>query len=819
MNMTRKILATAILAPSFALPAAAQLVLEEVIVTATKRESALMETGIAISAFSSEKLRNQGIDSLDDLSVNTPGMQVSNADRITIRGVGIDSLAFGIDPGVATYFDGMYQRGVGLYRVNNFYDVDRIEVLRGPQGTLYGRNTAGGAVNIISKKPEQEFGGEVNLEAGNEGYTALQGVVNVPLSDRVAWRVSGSKIDRDGLQHNDVGPDVDELDNTTLDTSLRVDWNETWQTDVRLFGYKREGRHNSGYLLQPYDTTTRVFPGSRAVNHTWSWDQENPAVYDESETSHDFANTNDEEFYQALLTNVFDVGDISIKYIGGISNWDNQRDSDVDWSSAELSSSISNRDLEVETQSHELQFISNFDGAFNFIAGLYYYESDEDFSFGFPNAANPIYATPVNWDTELVTLALASETRSDRVPLVTLPGAIMSQAVLGGASAPDYVPDALNRIFWSDAKLEAKSYAAFTQMNYDLTERLTLTGGARYSYDEKDGAEDVNVFVPLSEDFNPIPLGDVTGDGVEDFGVLESETHKAVGESVAYPLNLNKTASGDDDWDNLSGTLRLEYLLESDGFVYASVTSGYRAGGFNLGTNTAEGLDDFSEENVISYEVGYKGSVLDDALKLDMVAYFYDYEDMQVLQNFQDLDTGAGGQEITNAGEAEIYGFEVQANWLVNDHFSLAGSYAYLKTEYTDFVTVDPTSLTNEEVDVSGNSLNRAPENKFSAVASYWLPLGDAGSLTFSGIYSWVDEMYTEPFNTERARLDSWGRTDVRVTWVSAAESLAVTAYVKNIEDEREATDASLGTTEDGFTVRNELTDPRMYGVRLTYSF
>jgi iron complex outermembrane receptor protein len=205
------------------LPVVAQesgLVLEEVIVTAQKREAALMDTGIAITAFSSEKLKEFGIKNLDDLSANTPGLSISSSERITIRGVGIDQLQAGIDPAVATYMDGYYIRGVGPYTVNNFFDVERIEVLRGPQGTLYGRNTAGGAVNIISKKPRSEFEGEVNLELGNEGYLVAQGMLNVPLGEKFAWRISASQINRDGLQKNDAGPDVDELDDGFARTGL-----------------------------------------------------------------------------------------------------------------------------------------------------------------------------------------------------------------------------------------------------------------------------------------------------------------------------------------------------------------------------------------------------------------------------------------------------------------------------------------------------------------------------------------------------------------------------------------------------------------------
>ena len=289
------------------LPAVAQdqdegLTLEEVIVTATRRETSLMDTGISITAYSSEKLQEFGIDDLDDLSFNTPGLSITGGERITIRGVGIDSLALGIDPAVASYVDGYYTRGVGPFVVNNFFDVDRIEVLRGPQGTLYGRNTAGGAINIISKKPGQEFEGEVNLEIGNESYSVIQGMLNIPLGDSFAWRMSVSQINRGPLQKNDAGPGIDELDDTTFDTTLRANWSDTWYTDLRVFGHKRDGRPSGRYQLNEYETDTRVFPGAVVINPTWNWDQENPAAQDPNKTSQDFANELDEVLDLAAQT-------------------------------------------------------------------------------------------------------------------------------------------------------------------------------------------------------------------------------------------------------------------------------------------------------------------------------------------------------------------------------------------------------------------------------------------------------------------------------------------------------------------------------------
>ena len=793
------------------------LVLEEVLVTATKRETTLMNTGISVSAFSAEKLNELGIENYDDLSVNTPGLSVSSSERITIRGVGIDSLALGIDPAVASYIDGYYTRGIGPYTVNNFFDVERIEVLRGPQGTLYGRNTAGGAINIISNKPVDMFEGEVNLEVGNEGYTVAQGMLNIPLGEKFAWRMSASQINRDGLQQNDAGPDVDELDDMTFDTTLRANWTDSWYTDVRFFGHRRDGNPSSRYQLQPYDTETRVFPGAITINHTWAWDQENPAVLDPSKTSLDHANSLDEDFDLILLTNVFTVGDVDIKYIGGYSDFLRESSTDADWSSSTRSSSVNNIISDSEQMTHELQFISNFDGNLNFIAGLFYFDSDERLYYDFQNEADPLFSTSLNWDTEYVTLALASPTYGPRYPLATLPGAAMSEFVLGGFRFPDFRGDPQNRVFWFDTELESNSYAGYGQVDYNFTNDLMLTVGARYSKDEKKGREIVSAMVPMSEDYGAIPIG-VDEQGNVMYGVIESETHKAIGNSIAYMLNSGDIAQDETDWDNLSGLVRLEYTLDNGGFLYGSISTGYRSGGFNLGT-TEPGVDSFDEETLVSYEIGYKGAALEDRLVMEFAGYFYDYSDLQVRQSFLDPETGAQGQEFTNAAEAEVIGFEAQFTWLMSERFRVSGSYAYNNAEYTDFITIDRATIDQEVVDLSGNKLNRAPENKLGLQASYWLPLGDNGSMTFTGIYTWVDEMYTDPKNTVNGMLESWGRGDLRASWLSPSSSMTITAFVKNVADDRYATDASGGTIADGFLRTEYLTTPRLYGLAFNYRF
>jgi iron complex outermembrane receptor protein len=211
--------------------------------------------------------------------------------------------------------------------------------------------------------------------------------------------------------------------------------------------------------------------------------------------------------------------------------------------------------------------------------------------------------------------------------------------------------------------------------------------------------------------------------------------------------------------------------------------------------------------------------LLDDSLLFEVSTYFYDYSDLQVVQAFLDPQTGAQGNEFTNAAEADVKGLEMQFSWLASEQFRLSGSYAHNNAEYSDFLTIDRATLDQNEVNYSGNKLNRAPENKVALAASYLVPMGEKGNLTFSSAYTWLDEMYTDPGNSVNGMLDSWSRIDARVTWNAASGKTAVTAFFKNITDDREATDASGGTIADGFLRTEHLSNPQMFGLQLNYQF
>lgn len=787
--------------------------LEEIVVTANKRESSLMETGLSISAFSSENMEELGIDDVNDLSVNTPGLSITTDDRITVRGVGQESAALGIDPGVATYSDGVYLRGTALYQSNNFYDISRIEVLRGPQGTLYGRNTAGGAVNLVRNKPQQEFEGDLNVEVGNNGYLVTQGMINLPINEQVAWRTSVSKVQRDPIQNNDAGRGTDSKDDTTFDSTLVVDFNDSWTADLRVFGFERSGIPESGYIPVEFNTTDRAYAGTINTNATFG-SAPNPGADDISNTSHDYDNHGDEDFTGITLTNTVTVGDIDIKVIAAHSESTGDSAVDADRSSNDIASIVYTKQYDVTIDTLELQFISDFDGAMNFIGGLYGYQSKEDSYISFRNIADDLYATSVDFysDTSLFSLAVDNQNHIDRalIPLGalgdTVSGNLMDMFVtFGGVN--DYVGMADNTYFYAQSQLESESYAAFGQVDYDFNEQLTMTLGLRYSYDKKAGSEEVYIAVPMT--------GDYFSPGV----ALISHTQDALNpnNSIGFLQNTQTNNDGADNWENVSGTARLEYSIE-DGFVYGSISTGYRSGGFNLGAGKSSGLDDFGQETITSYEVGYKGMLLDDAMSVAVSAYYYDYQDLQVLQTFI-ADSGNQGNEINNAATASITGLELELAWRASERLTLSGGYAYTKAEYDSFTTIDTASFSDVEQDLGGNSLNRAPEHKVGLSAVYDIPLGDKGDLSLVGVYSWVDEMYTDVFNSELGKLDDWDRIDLRAIWRAPTDNLSVSAFVKNLTGDRDATDASRGTATDDFQRSEAVTDPRMYGVAVNYGF
>jgi iron complex outermembrane receptor protein len=793
--------------------------IEVIEVTSTKRITTLMETGQAVSAFSSDDLQEKNITSSQDLVQYTPSLVITG-NKVAIRGVGRANNALGSDPGVGIYADGVYSTENGIFDYCNFCDVDRVEVLRGPQGTLYGRNSVGGAINIISKAPEQYLGGYVNIEFGNDGYQVQQAQITGPLGETFSGIATVSKKQRDGMQENlaESFADLDNTDRTYYSGTLKGDWTDNWSSSVSYMNHERDEIPATAYLKDDFETDfvngsavnfPGMFPGATAVNHLAGYTLANPAVEDISKTNVDTQGHIKSTSERFTFINSISFGDLDLKYTYGQFDYEYDLLQDGDVTNAAfggidlsmmyaqlgapylpnpttgapitLASDMTTSTAQTgESSSHELQLVSNYSGDLNFIAGLYYFNNTEsqyndyvERGFGLMQGDGIQRAYGGATDTgEILGLAPAGY-----YP-VSLYKAYSD--ILGGAPYEAAGVDG-GYLFYTQNDLETTSTAIYGQLEYNLTDALTITTGLRYSKDEKEGADEVFAYLGLAKTPHTVK----------------------------------------DDWSKVTWRVQADWIINNESFLYAYAATGYRSGGFNLGSPTLSEPDVVEPEELTAYEIGYKRSMWENRVNLTAAAYYYDYTDLQVTSTI--IEAGKPVTAFDNAAEASITGVELSLDVLITDNLMLNSSYSFNKSEYDKYSALDSTACTIlgecEVQDLTGNQLNMAPESKFSLNLIQYVELSDMGILSLSAGYSWVGEQYTRSFNRDDwDKVDSYDNIDVRVSWSSPEDTYVISAFVKNAGHERDLIYRSA-PFPDTRGSSGEYTDPVTYAVQLRYNF
>ncbi|MBN8429653.1 TonB-dependent receptor [Microbulbifer salipaludis] len=801
-------LCAAVAALAAAVPAMADSTLEEVVVTANKRESGLMETAAAVSAFNSEARDAIGIDDSADLAARAPSLTIAPS-RISIRGIGRPNTALGSDPGVGLYWDGVYNTETDVLNMSNFLDIERVEVLRGPQGTLYGRNSIGGAINFVSKQPDSEkWGTTVVAELGNYGQSTAQVLTSGPVTEKLSILAALSDIRRDGFQENVYnGDDYDNRENQYATVSLKHDTTDSWSNTLKVMRSQSDTNPSNGYTLEPFSTGyvqevrdayvgatvlnfPGMFPGQNFANMHQGMTAENPGVTNPNQVSIDFAPTQSSERDAVFFTSELDREGFTVKYTAGHSKFDFSRALDADLTAAENSGLDWNNlylttpdfgplpmslitgigatpsdlifgfEQESEFTSHELQVSTDLEGPINFIGGLYYYNSDE---------AQDIYYQERNAELMAVYATL---------------GSFIGQ----GVNPEGY-------LYKADAELETTSTAVYGQMDWSATDDLVVTLGLRYSEDEKTGRD--NTFAQY----------------------------------VGDPADPVVAHTGSDTWDQPTWKLGLDYTLNEDHFLYGFVATGYRSGGFNLLQPTANPEIDMVEpETLTSTEFGYRGSFANNRINLSASVYHYAYEDMQVLK--QTVVNGVSLASYENAAESTATGFETEFQALLTDNLLLSGTYSYNDTRFDEFSSADFNAcalgpqaqglvfdpLCTQEQDLTANRFPLSPEQKASANLTYsWEAMSLAWSAT--GSYLYTSDQYMTAFNRgDYDLLDSSDRIDLRLNVASLDDTWEVTGFIKNLSDDRHVTYRERPSTVTQTAV-STLSDPRLIGLRMKYNF
>ncbi|WP_321390236.1 TonB-dependent receptor [Emcibacter sp.] len=773
-NLTKtSLLVTAAVLPNFVTgpfaseTSAEEIILEEITVTARKVSENLQDTPVSVAAFTGNNMEARGITDVSEISDYTPNMQFdftaplsgsSNAAVIFIRGVGQTDFNHNVDPGVGVYIDGVYlARSVG--GVLDLLDVERIEVLRGPQGTLFGKNTIGGAVSVTTKKPGADFEGKVSATYGRFDRIDINGMINIPLNeDKVALRLSGNSQSRDGFAYRADGVSLGGKDSTSARATLY--WDVTDSLDITLSGDWSTADEDS-----PVESLIAINPDAQLIILNNIFVATDPSgIFDDRFVvdSLDVGGVMDYgtsdrigseyDIYGISMTLDWNIAGIDVKSITAYRDMDMSFGRDADHSPLIIQGTAN--EIEHEQFSQEFNITGTaFDDKLDWLFGALYFE-EQSYNYAVVPIVPGLFQNP-----GLEAMALSLPDGADKERLLGI--------VNGGASGGG--PDSIDN----------KSYAAFLHTSYHFTEQFTLTAGLRYTHEKKY----VNVQSMFFELAQLLPEGAPIPDAF--YQLTDTDDEK--------------------EFDNLSAHLNLEYRWNDDVMTYLSYSEGFKSGGFNARYLSPRPAPiSFDEEEVTSYEFGIKSELFDRRLRLNISAFYSDYTNIQVsaVQN---------GEPFTqNAAEATIKGFEVEFTARPTEALTLMGGIGYLDAGYDSLEPGTLVTLDDMFVDT--------PEWSFNIAAEYMLPLSDSAELVFRGDYSYRTEFANDATNTPGLIQDGYGLLNGGITLDFVETGLSVSVFGRNLTDEYYimsgwADIGSIGLV-DGTWGR-----PREWGVTVGYHF
>ena len=753
--------------------------IEEVTVTAQMRAESLKDVPMAVSAFTGDTVKNSNLSDFKDLFALTPGVSGetndSFFDSVSVRGVNNNSFGSGSDPALGIFLDGVYQSRTGA--TPSMYDLERVEVVKGPQGTLFGRNTASGAISMVSRKPGDAFAGDISVGAGQYGRTELEGGVDVPVSEDLAVRFAGKHFQEDGHVENLAGGrDLGASELSAMRMTAVYDGFDA--TTVTLMA-QYEDRAGDGTIYRAFDNDT-------GYNHPipeGDYDQ----VYN------DARGTDESTISDVILTIEHELaGGNTLSSITGYKSHEYFYREDFDGTANPIDTYV--RDQSGDFFSQEFRLASNNSGPFNYVLGASYYQEEVDAFFaGNDNEdfiCDGIYAD--EWEEGLDTFVTCD----------MLPQDVLDEAFGFEGEPWEYAPGKLSAEE-ADTFGEYSGWGVFANTTFDLTDATTLGLGVRYTEDEK-------TYKVVSE-------WPDTWTGGWNYQSMYTDAGGI---------------TGDHTWSNVSGRATLTHVISDELTTYASVATGYKSGGFDYLsyhiTDPAYGSDEdsqiawledqeyevtgdnaepsrFDEENVLSYELGIKARLLDNRLALNAAAFQYTYDDLQ-----QAFFVGAAA--ITrNVGESEGKGLEVDARWLITDSLDLYMGLAWLDTEFTGA----PAELCDA---CDGNEMAFSPNFSSATVLTYSRATG-LGEISVSGEYTFTGEQWSDLENTEAVKLDSRNVFNARLALTSPDESWTAGIYAENLTGEEYY---HWGYAEAAYNLPATKTDPsrgRVLGVNLDYRF
>lgn len=778
------------LALAVTMPATAQVAdkrsasIEEVIVTARKIEESLQDTPVSVAAFSSADLEQLGASEARDVANFTPNLRMQKQSgsqdnyAMAIRGVSSGETALTIDPTVGVYIDGVYlARTTGL--AFDIVDLKRIEVLRGPQGTLFGRNTIGGALNIITEKPTGEFAYKLALGVGTRGYDRVVTSIDTPELGPVAVKFSYMKNTKErDLTSLYNGKKLGDSAGEAFRLAARWRASDTVAVDYIYDKSDRENNANTQQLshVRPiYADPNGAFYGGRYYEQAAA-----SASEDRLDvlplTNTDPAETNSDIDGHSLIVE-WDINEnLLLKSISNVREW-NSAARGTDFGSFPVESMGDVIDLRSGTP--VLVPAGTLVPIFSALRDNFHRQITQEFQF-----TGKLLDERLSYAAGLY--LFHEEATEDNPQQFVLPTAFIANALTGLPLPP---LAAAASATWLGApfayELENESQAVYGQFTYNIFTDFDVTLGLRYTRDQKESTLQNNL------------------DGA----------------SSAVRV------TSDDEWSNLSPSFSLDYRWSDQLSTYFRVANGYRSGGYNVRAQTSSAFTTpFDPEEITSYELGLKSDLLDRRLRLNMSVFRMDYTDRQIAQ----FEAGSGGASsvIVNAGESITQGLEIESVFIPTPGLRVIANYGYLDVEYVEFISgpVDPVTgfSAGENRDVSDEVTDNlyAPKHSAALALEYQLAPWDFGQLTLRIEATYVDSLSFHPQLNLFDQTDAYTLFNARATLADipmGAGTFKVAAWGKNLAD-KEYREFGIDFGLLGFAVNN-YGELRSAGIDLVYEF
>lgn len=799
---------------------AAMAQIDTIVVTADKKEENVQDVSLSIQAFDEDGLNKAGIDDVSRLEFLVSGVNFAfagNDAKINVRGANSTNTFADNSSIVGVFVDGVYKLRASQ-QTRSFFDVQRLEFLKGPQGTLYGRNTFAGAINLYTNKPDlEEYSAGLSGSYERFNRTRFEGYANLPVSETLGLRVAAFYDRSDGFVENDAGHNL----GAQNDKGVRVSalWAPSDSVDFLLRYHNiQEDGHEAG-LFGYTHLCRNVTPSGHTDPFGSVQDCANPQPGSGGlpnandigpyRVSQDFTPSGDLTEQVVSLETNFDLGPVLAKSITSYTDFENNLGFDFDFSPNPFQAGGFNEEAESFTQ--ELQFNSNYDSRLQWTTGAYYSHDETNFNFFIYNQRaaaargpdQPVLdnnGNPVDVDGD------GMITGADVLPVLVGTPLVNNDQVIGGFFADNH-------------PLEVDYFGIYGQFEFSLTDYVRVVGGVRYNNEDKQ-------LVGGGSNFT----GDTDGDGTAEPpvtvnvpagpfpGQFPTEIDNVLG-VFSFDNSADDGVRADPDAaTNVSWRAGLEYDVSDSALLYFTASTGFLSGALNNNGSTTE------NQKSRVFEAGVKSTLLDGTLLFNLAGHYTEYTNLLAQRQVQ-IMVGGNPVVITesdNGGEIQAWGIELETLWAPTEEFQFGVNASYLNSEFAVFGQSNPYQLFNGQVvgfvDLAGRTTPWSPEFTAAVYSSYTFDIGEYGSLT-----PYVQFYYSDGYNTSNLfsidplqQQDSYTKTDLRLIWDSPDENYSFEAFVENVENEAVL---ARGNNNGNDIVQHAFNYPRNYGIRFRANF